>query len=137
MALWMQITPGTNKAVYVQIMDQVSEAVARGELKPGDKLPAVRKLAAELVVNPNTVARAYTLLEQSGLVSTKTGSGTFVSDPRLRRRDAADLNLLTERMDTVIARSLTLGLEPKAITSLFSERMSRFVPKPSKRERKS
>ena len=118
-------------------MDQVSEAVARGELKPGDKLPAVRKLAAELVVNPNTVARAYSLLERSGLVSTKTGSGTFVSDPRLRRRDAADLNLLTERMDTVIARSLTLGLEPKAITSLFSERMSRFVPKPSKRERKS
>ena len=136
MALWMQITPGTDKAVYVQIMDQVSEAVARGELKPGDKLPAVRKLAAELVVNPNTVARAYTLLEHSGLVNTKTGSGTFVSDPRLRRRDAADLNLLTERMDTVIARALTLGLEPKAVASLFSERMSRFVPIPSQRERK-
>ncbi len=136
MALWMQITPGTDKAVYVQIMDQVSEAVARGELKPGDRLPAVRKLAAELVVNPNTVARAYTLLEQSGLVSTKTGSGTFVSDPRLRRRDAADLNLLTERMDTVIARALTLGLEPEALVSLFSERMQRFVPHSSKRERK-
>ena len=128
MALWMQITPGTDKAVYVQIMDQVSEAVARGELKPGDRLPAVRKLAAELVVNPNTVARAYTLLEQSGLVNTKTGSGTFVSDPRLRRRDAADLNLLTERMDTVIARAPTLGLEPEALVSLFSERMQRFVP---------
>ncbi|MCH8217561.1 MAG: GntR family transcriptional regulator [Planctomycetes bacterium] len=136
MALWMQITPGTDKAVYVQIMDQVSEAVARGELKPGDRLPAVRKLAAELVVNPNTVARAYTLLEQSGLVNTKTGSGTFVSDPRLRRRDAADLNLLTERMDTVIARALTLGLEPEALVSLFSERMQRFVPNSSKRERK-
>ena len=137
MALWMQITPGTDKAVYVQIMDQVSEAVARGELKPGDRLPAVRKLAAELVVNPNTVARAYTLLEQSGLVSTKTGSGTFVSDPRLRRRDAADLNLLTERMDTVIARALTLGLEPEALVSLFSERMQRFVAHSSKREKTS
>ncbi|MCH7919238.1 MAG: GntR family transcriptional regulator [Planctomycetes bacterium] len=136
MALWMQITPGTDKAVYVQIMDQVSEAVARGELKPGDRLPAVRKLAAELVVNPNTVARAYTLLEQSGLVNTKTGSGTFVSDPRLRRRDAADLNLLTERMDTVIARALTLGLEPEALVSLFSERMQRFVPNSSETERK-
>lgn len=137
MALWMQITPGTNKAVYVQIMDQVSEAVARGELKPGDKLPAVRKLAAELVVNPNTVARAYSLLEQSGLVNTKTGSGTFVSDPRMRQHDAADLNLLTERMDTIIARALTLGLTAKAITSIFAQRLQRFASDTSKREKES
>lgn len=137
MGLWIQITPGTGKAVYVQIMDQISEAVARGELKSGDKLPAVRKLASELVINPNTVARAYTLLEQAGLVVTKTGSGTFVSDPKLRHRDAADMHLLTERMDTVIARALTLGLETTEITSLFSERIQRFVAKSYESEKES
>jgi len=129
MGIWIQIQPGSDKAVYTQIMDQISEAIARGRLKIGDKLPAVRKLATELVINPNTVARAYSLLEQSGVVDTKKGAGTFVSDPKLRHRDAGDLNLLTERMDTVIARALTLGLSPDEISSVFSERMQRFNAK--------
>ncbi|MCF7972895.1 MAG: GntR family transcriptional regulator [Phycisphaerae bacterium] len=126
MGIWIQIQPGSDKAVYTQIMDQIMEAIARGQLGIGDKLPAVRKLAEELVVNPNTVARAYTLLEQAGMVVTKKGAGTFVSDPKLRQRDAADLSLLVERMDTIIARAMNLGLSPNEITSLFSERMQQF-----------
>jgi GntR family transcriptional regulator len=135
MGIWIQIQPGSDKAVYTQIMDQVSETIARGQLKIGDKLPAVRKLASELVINPNTVARAYSLLEQSGVVVTKKGSGTFVSDPKLRHRDAADLNLLSERMDTIIARAMTLGLSPREISSLFSKRMQQFdAQSPEKEE---
>jgi GntR family transcriptional regulator len=134
MGIWIQIQPGSDKAVYTQIMDQVSETIARGQLKVGDKLPAVRKLAAELVINPNTVARAYSLLEQSGVVVTKKGSGTFVSDPKLRHRDAADLNLLSERMDTIIARAMTLGLSPREISSVFSERMQQFDTKSQEKE---
>jgi len=84
---------------------------------------------SELVINPNTVARCYTLLEQAGLVTTKTGSGTFVSDPSLRNRDAADMSLLQERMDTVIARGLNLGIEPNELISVFSERTQRFAAK--------
>jgi GntR family transcriptional regulator len=126
MRLWIQITPGTQQPVYVQIVEQVSEAVAKGQLQSGDKLPAVRRLAAELVVNPNTVARAYTLLEQAGLVTTKTGSGTFVSDPALRHKDAADMNLLAERMDTIIARALNLGLTDEDIKTLFVKRLNTF-----------
>ena len=129
MGIWIQIQPGSNKAVYTQIMDQISEAIARGQIRIGDKLPAVRKLAAELVINPNTVARAYSLLEQSGVVVTKKGAGTFISDPKLRHRDAADLSLLAERMDTIIARALILGLSPDEISSIFSERMQKFNAK--------
>ena len=129
MGIWIQIQPGSEKAVYRQIMDQVSEAIARGQIGIGDKLPAVRKLAAELVINPNTVARAYSLLEQSGVVITKKGSGTFVSDPSLRHRDAADLSLLSERMDTLIARAMTLGLNAHEISSMFSRRMQQFDAK--------
>lgn len=127
MSVWIQISPGTNSPVYQQIVDQVSEAIARGALRTGDKLPAVRKLAVDLVVNPNTVARAYTLLEQSGLVATKKGSGTFVSDPSNRHRDMADINLLIERMDTLIARGINLGMSPERILSLLGERVEKFM----------
>ena len=129
MALWIQILPGSNKPIYVQVIEQISEAIARGQLSAGDKLPAVRKLAAELVINPNTVARAYSRLEQAGLVSTKTGSGTFVSDPKLRSTDAADINMLTERMDTLITRGLNLGLEARELVTMFKNRTDNFVSK--------
>ena len=126
MGLWIQIAPGSDQPVYLQVIEQISAAIAKGELKPGDKLPAVRKLAAELVINPNTVARAYTQLEQSGLVMTKSGSGTYVSDPKLRTRDAADVSLLTERMDTIISRAINLGLDAEQILEVFRDRLSRF-----------
>ncbi|MHC4743599.1 MAG: GntR family transcriptional regulator [Planctomycetota bacterium] len=129
MALWIQITPGSGEPIYLQVVEQIGEAIARGDLSGGDKLPAVRKLAAELVINPNTVARAYSSLEQAGLVTTKTGSGTFVSDPKLRKGDAADVNILTERMDTLIARGLNLGLTASDLSGLFETRLAKFARK--------
>jgi len=129
MGIWIQISPGADKPIYIQVAEQIAEAIAKNQLSVGDKLPAVRKLAAELVINPNTVARSYTILEQAGLVTTKTGSGTFVADPKLRSSDAADLNLLSERIDTIIARGLNLGLEPENMVSLFKARLEGFVKK--------
>ena len=61
---------------------------------------------------------------------TKTGSGTYVSDPKLRRSDAADINILTERMDTLITRGLNLGLESEDIIAMFKARIDKFVSKP-------
>jgi len=129
MALWIQISSGSGQPIYTQVAEQISEAIAKSELASGDKLPAVRKLAAELVINPNTVARAYTRLEQAGLVITKTGSGTFVSDPKLRKSDAADINVLTERMDNLITRGLNLGLEGQDLITMFKDRLTKFVKK--------
>jgi len=135
MALWIQISSGSGEPIYTQVAEQINEAIAKGELASGDKLPAVRKLAAELVINPNTVARAYSRLEQAGLVTTKTGSGTFVSDPKLRRRDAADINILTERIDNVITRALNLGLEGRDLIAMFQSRLAKFVNKKSERRK--
>jgi len=134
MPLWIQISPGSGEPIYAQIVGQISEAVARGQVAVGDKLPPVRKLAAELVINPNTVARAYSVLEQSGLVTTKTGAGTFVSDPKLRGTDAADISTLTERMDTVITRGLNLGIGDQDLVTMFNERLARFVNKQAGRK---
>ena len=136
MPLWIQILPGSGEPIYVQVAEQISKAIARGELSSGDKLPAVRKLASELVINPNTVARAYSRLEQAGLVTTKTGSGTFVSDPKLRRTDAADINILTERMDTLISRGLNLGIEAQDLIRLFESRLTKFSDKLNERKEK-
>lgn len=136
MALWVQISAGSNIPIYAQVAEQISETIARGQLEVGDRLPAVRKLAAELVINPNTVARAYSVLEQAGLVTTKTGSGTFVSDPKLRGSDAADINVLTERIDALVTRSLNLGLSARDIVTMFKGRMESFAKKRKSEKRK-
>jgi GntR family transcriptional regulator len=126
MALWIQITAGSNKPVYKQIVEQISEAIAKGQVRPSDKLPPVRKLAAELVINPNTVARSYTILEQTGLVNTRTGSGTYVSNPAMRSGSAADTNALAERMDNIIVRGLNLGLNKQQLLEMFERRFAGF-----------
>ena len=92
----------------------------------------MRKLASELVINPNTVARAYTLLDQQGLLRTKTGAGTFVTDPKLRHKDAAQIHILAERMDNIITQSLNLGLGREEIQGLLQRRLDKFIPKSEK-----
>ncbi|MFI4913372.1 MAG: GntR family transcriptional regulator [Sedimentisphaeraceae bacterium JB056] len=126
MTLWIQIASGSKEPIYKQVVDQITEAIARGQLSPGDKLPAVRNLAAELVVNPNTIARSYTILEQNGLVATKTGSGTFVTDPKSRNYDTAQLNIINERMDNIISQLINSGLNEEQILELFKTRLNKF-----------
>jgi len=127
MALWIQISPISGEPIYQQIVAQVARAIAAGDVQPGDKLPTVRSLAEDLVINPNTVARAYGLLEQQALVSTKTGSGTFVADARLRDADAARLNTLAERMDNIITHGLNMGLSGQDLAGLLAARLKQFT----------
>lgn len=65
---------------YVQIIEQIQGLLARGALKTGDQLPTVRQLASELRVNFNTIARAYRMLDEAGLISTQRGRGTYILD---------------------------------------------------------
>ena len=64
--------------IYIQIVEQIRQQVASGELKPDDQLPTVRQLASELRVNFNTIARAYRILDEAGLISTQQGRGTYI-----------------------------------------------------------
>ncbi|MBP1701004.1 MAG: GntR family transcriptional regulator [Chloroflexi bacterium] len=70
----------SGQPIYLQIVDQIRQKVASGELKPGDQLPTVRQMATDLRVNFNTVARAYRILDESGLISTQQGRGTYIWD---------------------------------------------------------
>jgi len=76
----LHVNTSSGVPVYLQIESQVKHVVAAGAMKQGDALPSVRKLAAELRVNPNTVARAYQDLEREGVIRTVPGGGTFVAD---------------------------------------------------------
>jgi GntR family transcriptional regulator len=80
--------------IYLQIMERIENQVANGALKPSDQLPTVRQLAADLRVNFNTVARAYRLLDEAGVISTQQGRGTYVLE-RLPAEKARELRNVT------------------------------------------
>jgi GntR family transcriptional regulator len=102
--------------IYIQIMDQIKQLVALGALRPNDQLPTVRQLASDLRVNFNTVARAYRLLDEAGVMSTQQGRGTYILAPpseqateRLRQEALAGL---TRRY---LAEVTKLGFTPDEI----------------------
>jgi len=75
----LNIDPSSSRPVYVQVIDQIKRDIALGRLIEGDRLPTVRDLAIRLAVNPNTMAKAYKLLEQEGVIVTRAGAGAFVA----------------------------------------------------------
>ena len=75
----MSIDPNSHVPIYQQIVDHVRRAVAAGVFRPGESIPSLRAMALELVVNPNTVQRAYELLEREGLIEARKGLGMFVT----------------------------------------------------------
>jgi GntR family transcriptional regulator len=87
--------------IYLQIVAQVKHLIAAGALKPGDQLPTVRQLATDLRVNFNTVARAYRLLDDEGVISTQQGRGTYILEqpipPDQRKLRRLRLTELVER----------------------------------------
>lgn len=107
--------------IYLQIFEQVERMVATGLFKPEDQLPTVRQLAAELRINFNTVARAYRLLDEAGVISTQRGRGTYVLEPippeRTRQLRKAQLDGLTR---SFLADSARKGFSPEEISDTFT-----------------
>src|SRR5215467_6566310 len=73
-----RVNPSSGIPLYLQLVEQVKHAIEMGSLRPGEQLPTIRKVAEDLVVNPNTVARAYRELEHAGVIEVRHGSGAFV-----------------------------------------------------------
>jgi GntR family transcriptional regulator len=108
--------------IYIQIMDQIVHRIATGEIGPGDQLPPVRQLADGLRVNFNTVARAYRLLDEAGVISTQHGRGTYILEvDEGQQKDQLireDLVRLTIRY---VTEARKLGFEPEEIHGTVSE----------------
>ncbi len=95
---------------YRQIIERVKYGIVRGRLSPGDKLPTVRQLAAELSVNPNTVARAYREMEIEGVLDTQQGSGTFIANHRPELGEVETRRKLDQVLTEFLARAHGYGL---------------------------
>jgi GntR family transcriptional regulator len=108
--------------IYLQIVNQVKYLVAAGRLAPGEELPPIRTLAERLVVNPNTVARAYRELEAEGVVEKRRTAGTYVSGagPRLNRRER--LKILAQRVDALLAEARQLDIAVAEVVDLIHRR---------------
>ncbi len=124
----MQIHLSSNDGVpiYLQIVNQVKYLVASGRLSPGEELPAIRVLAEQLLVNPNTVARAYRELEFAGLVEKRRTAGTYVADSGspLRRRER--LKVLAQRVDTLLAEARQMDISSDDVIQMVRRRDERM-----------
>jgi GntR family transcriptional regulator len=106
----IQIVPGDGVPIYAQIVNGVKFLVASGRLAPGEELPPIRSLAEELLVNPNTVARAYRELEVAGVVTKRRTAGTFVSETAARLTVDQRRDLLAPRVDALLTEAQGLGV---------------------------
>jgi GntR family transcriptional regulator len=120
----MQIHISTNDGVpiYVQVVNQIKFLIASGRLVAGDELLPIRVLASQLLINPNTVARAYRELETAGIVEKRRTAGPYVSEQGspLARRER--LKILTERIDTLLAEASHMGVELEDVMKLVQQR---------------
>lgn len=106
-----RVQPGSGEPIYRQLERQVKHSIATGVLSEGEQLPTVRALAAELVVNPNTVARAYRELERAGLLESVRGRGTFVRPGLAVLGEAERRRRLRPELERLVAEARTLGFD--------------------------
>ena len=118
--------------IYLQIVNQVKYLVAAGRLAAGEEVPPIRVLAERLVINPNTVAKAYHELEREGIVTKRHGSGTYVSDngSPLARRER--MKILTGRIDALLAEARHMDVSTEEVIELLRERDRNLQPKEEK-----
>lgn len=118
----INITTHDKVPIYLQVVNQIRYQVAAGRLAAGEELPPIRVLAEKLVVNPNTIARAYRELELAGIVEKRRTAGTFVSDQGspLARRER--MKILTERIDQLLAEALQMDVSLDDVIKLVNQR---------------
>ena len=118
----IHITSGDGVPIYLQIVNQVKYLVASGRLSPGEELPPIRVLAEQVLVNPNTVARAYRELETAGVVTKRRTAGTYVSDAGSPLDQRERLRILTQRVDTLLAEARQMNVGTGEVLELIRQR---------------
>jgi GntR family transcriptional regulator len=124
MEFTIQATTGI--PIYQQLAEQICAGIARGRLAPDERLPSVRELSQTLVINPNTVARAYTELERQGAVYTRPGMGVFVRSARPTLTRVERQARLQDAVDKLLIEAVGLGCDSDEVLELIDGRIKQF-----------
>jgi GntR family transcriptional regulator len=116
--------PSLGVPIYLQLMEQVKHAIETGALRQGEQLPGIRPLAEELVINPNTVAKAYRELEHAGVIELRHGAGAFVSANAKSRKLADKVRLAQPIVVSAIEKLRARGLGDEEIRRLFEAELA-------------
>ena len=116
--------PSSGVPIYLQLMEQVQHAIETGALRPGEQLPGIRPLAEELVINPNTVAKAYRELEHAGIIELRQGAGAFVAENAQVERLADKLKAGQPVVSTAVAKLRSQGLTDEEIRRLVEAELA-------------
>jgi len=119
--------PSLGVPIYLQLMEQVKHAIETGALRPGDQLPGIRPLAEELVMNSNTVAKAYRELEHEGVLELRHGSGAFVSQNARARKVGDTLRDAQSLVADFVKRLRARGVSDEEIRRLFEAELAGFT----------
>jgi GntR family transcriptional regulator len=128
----LQLNPSSGVPLYLQLIEQIKHALETGAMRAGDQLPSVRQMAEELMINPNTVVRAYRELEHEGVVELKHGSGAYIRESIVPRAK------LMQKAHTVVQQALerldSLDLDEEEIRRLLENELARKRTKSSKKK---
>lgn len=127
--LMIQISTGDVRPIGRQIVDAVRMKIATAELAAGDQLPSVRGLAQQLVVNPNTVAKAYAELTTEGWLESRQGLGLYVAAPRQRLSEPERERRLDDAVDRFVHEVVPLGMDRKQVLARVTAELARLAPR--------
>jgi GntR family transcriptional regulator len=116
--------PASGVPIYLQLMEQVKHAIETGALRPGEQLPGIRPLAEELVINANTVAKAYRELEHEGVIELRHGAGAFVSANGRPKRSTEKLRAGQAVVADAVRRLRERGVTDEEIRRLFEAELA-------------
>jgi GntR family transcriptional regulator len=117
--------PSSGVPIYLQLMEQVKHGIETGALRPGEQLPGIRPLAEELVINPNTVAKAYRELEHEGVIELRHGAGAFVASNGRAKKTTDRLRAGQTQVDAAVERLRSRGVSDEEIRRLFEAALAK------------
>jgi len=124
----LQVEMDSKVPIYVQVEEQIRSMIAVGQLRPGDQLPTIRQLAADLRVNYNTIARIYMDLDRDGVITTRRGRGTFVAGVPDEKEQ---VRLREEKLRSILQSSLEqarrLGYNPDEVSTAFQSELAHWL----------
>lgn len=120
--MFIHLNPNSGMPIYRQLFQQLRQRIVSGQFAPGEQVPSVRELSAELKINLLTVAKVYQLLEREGFVETRRGLGTFVLDGHATRSLIEKRKLIAHAVEQVVSEAQHLDLEEVEVVKLIRHR---------------